>query len=700
MSDLKITIGAKIDDYLSKLKTMRKQNEALRDELTSIGKGASVAFAGFGGAIALAVRQAAKFEAIETQFEVLTGSVENAKRAVKDLSDFSAGTPFDFPSIAKAGQQLLGFGFSADQLKPRLQEIGDVAAAIGKPIDEVGFIFGQVAAAGKLTGERLLQFQERAIPIGPALAKTMGVAEESIKDLVSQGKIDFESFQKAFQSLSQEGGFAFGGLEKQSKTLNGGLSTLGDNFSLLAADLGREFLPHVKAAVTQLTSFIQVMRDNKDIVKTAAVVLSLGTAIAGVTAGMAFSVLGFLKLKNAISAAQIALQGMTFTLKGFLGATGVGLLLVLLSDLAVNWEVRFKQMRAIFAGFANNVSQLSEGLGATLKGAFTLDTDLISQGITQVKEAFSGAGTEISESFKQIAIDQEMSNQLESAAETRRDHQRQEIEELNQHLITKEEVEKAHQERMTELRAELRELEVEERLTRDQRLEELELEHRTRMLELSNANRDLDKKVEFEIEEEKTKKLIAENRLRLKDEKQYGKELAAAKAFFRSTEYEATGSFLDTLTTLTRSRNRKLFEIGKAASIARAVVNVAEGVTKTLSHYPYPLSTALAGAQFAAGAVQLEAIRSQKFAFGGLVEGGIPGMDSVPAILQSGELVAPRKNFDEVVNAVARDRIQGGDSGPQSSRIEVEIGFRDNAGDFIEATLIERDILGQSQRGA
>ena len=67
-------------------------------------------------------------------------------------------------------------------------------------------IYGQVAAAGKLTGERLLQFQERAIPLGPAIAKTMGVAESSVKKMVSDGKVQFADFERAFNSMSETGG--------------------------------------------------------------------------------------------------------------------------------------------------------------------------------------------------------------------------------------------------------------------------------------------------------------------------------------------------------------------------------------------------------------------------------------------------------------------------------------------------------------
>ncbi|MCH9694777.1 MAG: hypothetical protein K0U72_09730 [Gammaproteobacteria bacterium] len=67
------------------------------------------------------------------------------------------------------------------------------------------------------------------------------------------------------------------------------------------------------------------------------------------------------------------------------------------------------------------------------------------------------------------------------------------------------------------------------------------------------------------------------------------------------------------LTTITQgvaTHNKTLFRINQAAAIGNAIVNTAEGVTKTLSAYPMPLAAALATAHLAAGVAQIGAIRS------------------------------------------------------------------------------------------
>lgn len=84
-----------------------------------------------------------------------------------------------------------------------------------------------------------------------------------------------------------------------------------------------------------------------------------------------------------------------------------------------------------------------------------------------------------------------------------------------------------------------------------------------------------------------------------------------------------------------------LFGNTKATAIANAIISTALGVARALELGPIlgpPLAVLIA----AAGAVQISKIQStqpQRYAEGGFVRGGTPGVDSVPALLTPGELV-------------------------------------------------------------
>lgn len=82
------------------------------------------------------------------------------------------------------------------------------------------------------------------------------------------------------------------------------------------------------------------------------------------------------------------------------------------------------------------------------------------------------------------------------------------------------------------------------------------------------------------------------------------------------------------LSTLMNTESRKMFEIGKTAAIANAVISAYEGISLTLSKYPYPLNIGMAAAHGVAAFAQIQQIKSQSFSKGAgagqVFSGGTP----------------------------------------------------------------------------
>jgi hypothetical protein len=106
---------------------------------------------------------------------------------------------------------------------------------------------------------------------------------------------------------------------------------------------------------------------------------------------------------------------------------------------------------------------------------------------------------------------------------------------------------------------------------------------------------------------------------------------------------------------LQQTASKEAFQLGKAAAVAQAALNIPQAASNAFT-VGAKLGGPPTGAAFAAiaTAVQLanlQKISSQRFtgfADGGLVEGGTPGRDSVPAMLTPGEVVVPQKNFNDL----------------------------------------------------
>lgn len=230
---------------------------SISGEVATIGASIGAAFAAKG-----LIQATAQIEQMSVKMKTLTGSTAKAKDIMTDLRAFAAKTPFQLTGIVDASSKLIAFGKSVQGTKIAIREIGDVAAGTGTPIGNLATIYGQVGAAGKLTGERLLQFQERAVPIGPAIAKTMGVAESSVRNLVSQGKVTSDIFEKAFRSMTTEGGMFAGAMLAQSRTLSGVFSTFKDTIFDLQATMGEKFGPVVVATMTEVIKIVGKFTEN------------------------------------------------------------------------------------------------------------------------------------------------------------------------------------------------------------------------------------------------------------------------------------------------------------------------------------------------------------------------------------------------------------------------------------------------------
>lgn len=98
------------------------------------------------------------------------------------------------------------------------------------------------------------------------------------------------------------------------------------------------------------------------------------------------------------------------------------------------------------------------------------------------------------------------------------------------------------------------------------------------------------------------------------------KGLNASEKFSALSATNKTKFILSEATRLTQGvaqSNKTLFKVNKISAIANAIVNTAQGVTRSLAEYPAPINIAMAAITAAAGLAQIQAIRSTQFSGGG-----------------------------------------------------------------------------------
>ena len=149
--------------------------------------------------------------------------IEDAKFKIKGLkADWDAlyqdmqyavdGTAYGLDAAASIAAQLSASGVKAGEgMKTALRGVSGVAAMTNSTYEEMGRIFAQVAGAGRLMGQDLLQISSRGInaaaTIADYLTKVNGgvkVTEAEVRQMVSKGQIDFQTFAAAMDDAFGE----------------------------------------------------------------------------------------------------------------------------------------------------------------------------------------------------------------------------------------------------------------------------------------------------------------------------------------------------------------------------------------------------------------------------------------------------------------------------------------------------------------
>ena len=181
-----------------------------------------------------------EFQQLEVAFETMLGSAEKARTLMSQLTQTAATTPFGLEDVAQGAKQLLAYGFEAEKVNETLIRLGDIAAGLSVPLNDLVYLYGTTMAQGRLYTQDLNQFTGRGIPMIGGLAKQFGVAESKVKELVEAGKVGFPEVQKVIEGLTDEGG-KFGGLmEAQSKTITGQISNIEDAISMMLNEIGQQ----------------------------------------------------------------------------------------------------------------------------------------------------------------------------------------------------------------------------------------------------------------------------------------------------------------------------------------------------------------------------------------------------------------------------------------------------------------------------
>ena len=806
MAELVIKIAGSSDGFQKEIDKIRQSTEKLETQLTEIARGATIAFAGLAGTVALNTKAFADFETglIGVDKTANLGAEQLAKfgEQVQDLSTTIPVSTGELLSIAQAAGQLgvkgsdnlLKFSETIAKLGRASDLSGDAAAtaltriltvtgdgvetidrfasvivrlgnnfaateseiaAVSTRVAQATAVFklGAQNVAGISTALRALgvnaelggtavgrAFQEISASIDEGgskfreLQKLTGLTGDELKKTFKEDATEvFRLFVKGLGDVNEQGGSVnqqlkalglsgqrtlqvFGALASGSNTLDDALqqaneefknaTALNDEFEkaaasltnqfvlfknqvvLVAQNIGAELAPVVRTVLAGFTELFKLLDDPLFSI-IARDVLLVGTALTGLVATLSAGALAWIKLKRVIRVANIALKATGLTVKTLVGATGIGLLIIIAAEILARWEEIFPKLEKIFEAFAKKIERLGVGLSLIIGGIASGSLKLVKEGMDQIKIAFTEAFDEISEDTKARA----------PAAQK---------DSLNA-ILAKPEAVRTRGERIKLEQAQA----LEATLAQNREFQALSEEERKAFLDENITDLRNHQATRLSIEDETIRESIRKQQAAhaefLKNEKEFGTGFAKIQKVINDDRVSRTKGALGEVSKLQQSSNKELKAIGKAAAIANVLISTAEGAAKAyagLAWIPFVgpgLGAAAAAAVIAFGGAQIGTIAAAQQ--GGVIPGAGPNRDSVPAVLSPGELVVPRPNFNEVIDSVATQRAQeqniqrqGEASGAQAvgGVATIEVSLVGDAAEMFEAKLIERQNLGIS----
>lgn len=197
------------------------------------------------------------FQQLEMAFETMLKSKEKASALMAQIIETAAKTPFDLQGVTNGAKQLLAYGTEAKDVNDTLIRLGNIASGLSIPLGDMIYLYGTTQTQGRLFTQDVRQFMGRGIPLVKELSNELGKTEQQINEMVTAGKIGFPEVERVIHNMTNEGGQFYNLMERQSASLSGQISNLGDAWNSMLNEIGTQTQETASAGISVLSTLIE-----------------------------------------------------------------------------------------------------------------------------------------------------------------------------------------------------------------------------------------------------------------------------------------------------------------------------------------------------------------------------------------------------------------------------------------------------------
>jgi hypothetical protein len=395
--NLQDLLSAKLKDAEGNAVKLDNKMGNLEGTVKKVGAAVVAAFAvdklmDFGGKV---IETLAEFEKYDAVLTTTLGSGSAAKKAMGDITEFAAKTPFGVAELTGSFVKLANMGFKPTM--DQMTKLGDLASSKGKSFEQLS-----EALIDAQTGEfeRLKEFGVRASKEGDKVSfmfkgQTATVANTS------------DAIQAYILGLGEMQGVT-GGMAAISQTTGGQISNLEDSVSALYLKIGTALKPAISGVIDALGGFVNgLMKAVEWCTQNADVVGLVASIVGGAAAAYGIYTLAV----NATTIATGAITAAQWLWNAALTANPIGVVVVAIGALVAGilyaWNT-FAGFRAVIMGvwgvikeFGSVIGDVFTGVWEMISGVFTMDASKVTGGWEKATSALGNAGTRMATAYKE-----------------------------------------------------------------------------------------------------------------------------------------------------------------------------------------------------------------------------------------------------------------------------------------------------------
>lgn len=266
------------DEYRKAVEGIRTQSQSLMPTLNNLAMQFGLVFSiqQLNQWVKHMVEVRAQFELQQIALRSIIQDKQKADEVFAQVQQLALKSPFSIMQLNTYTKQMAAYGVEADKLVGTTKQLADVSAGLGVDMGRLILAFGQVKTANYLRATEVRQFTEAGLNITQELANYFTelngkmVTAGEVTEMITKRMVKFEDVAEVFKRVTSAGGMFYNMQEKQSEGLQGQIQRIGDAYSIMLNQIGKNNQGLVSKVLSTIRELISSWRSVSSVITVAA----------------------------------------------------------------------------------------------------------------------------------------------------------------------------------------------------------------------------------------------------------------------------------------------------------------------------------------------------------------------------------------------------------------------------------------------